>query len=79
MTITATFFGTLNALGIGILGEYVTRIYDQVRARPMFIVGSKTNFDSPEIEAPLLVQSKKAHGSEKNVTIEADQEFSQQS
>lgn len=78
-TITASFFGTLNALGIGILGEYVTRIYDQVRARPMFIVGTKTNFDSPEMEAPLLARSKTTQDTAKNeVGVNADQEFSQQ-
>ncbi|MFH1923354.1 MAG: glycosyltransferase family 2 protein, partial [Planctomycetota bacterium] len=31
--LTGSFFGALNALGICILGEYVVRIYDQVRAR----------------------------------------------
>ena len=35
---SASFFGSLNALGIGILGEYVVRIYDQVRDRPGYIV-----------------------------------------
>ena len=35
--ITASFFGALNALGISVLGEYVIRIYDQVRARPIFL------------------------------------------
>lgn len=35
--ITASFFGALNALGISVLGEYVIRIYDQVRARPVFL------------------------------------------
>jgi dolichol-phosphate mannosyltransferase len=34
----AAFFGMINALGVGILGEYVFRIYDQVRGRPLFIV-----------------------------------------
>lgn len=38
MIMTASFFGSLNALGIGILGEYVVRIYDQVRSRPGYIV-----------------------------------------
>lgn len=33
----ASFFGALNALGIGILGEYVIRIYDQVRQRPLYV------------------------------------------
>jgi glycosyltransferase involved in cell wall biosynthesis len=35
--ITASFFGALNALGISILGEYVIRIYDQVRNRPVYL------------------------------------------
>lgn len=45
ITMAASFFGALNALGIAILGEYVIRIYDQVRARPMYIVASKVNFE----------------------------------
>jgi len=36
--LTGSFFGALNALGICILGEYVIRIYDQVRARPIYLV-----------------------------------------
>lgn len=31
-------FGALNALGVSILGEYVVRIYDQVRGRPLYVV-----------------------------------------
>lgn len=42
-----SFFGALNAMGISILSEYVIRIYDQVRARPLFVVTRKVNFDSP--------------------------------
>jgi glycosyltransferase involved in cell wall biosynthesis len=41
--ITASFFGALNALGISILGEYVIRIYDQVRERPVYIAGEVRN------------------------------------
>ena len=37
-TSISAFFGAMNALGIAILGEYVTRIYDQVRARPSYII-----------------------------------------
>ena len=36
----------MNALGIGILGEYVVRIYDQVRAHPLFLVARRVNFES---------------------------------
>lgn len=45
--ITASFFGALNALGIAVLGEYVTRIFDQVRARPQFIIDRTVNVYPP--------------------------------
>ncbi|MCE5266628.1 MAG: glycosyltransferase, partial [Planctomycetaceae bacterium] len=41
--LTGSFFGALNALGISILGEYVIRIYDQVRARPQYVVDRTVN------------------------------------
>jgi hypothetical protein len=50
VTMTASFFGAMNALGIAILGEYVTRIYDQVRARPLYLVARRVN--SPRIPHP---------------------------
>ncbi len=40
--VIASLFGALNALGIAVLGEYVVRIYDQVRARPQFVVARDT-------------------------------------
>ncbi len=42
---TASLFGALNSLGIAILGEYVLRIYDQVRGRPLFVVDRTVNTD----------------------------------
>jgi len=39
--LSASFFGALNALGVSILGEYVIRIYDQVRARPLSLVARR--------------------------------------
>ena len=40
---TASFFGMLNAFGIAVLGEYVIRIFDQVRARPTYIIDRTCN------------------------------------
>lgn len=40
---TVSFFSAINTLGIAILGEYMCRIYDQVRKRPPFIVERTTN------------------------------------
>ena len=48
---TASFFGTLNALGIAVLGEYVVRIFDQVRARPQFIIDRTVNLYPVQEEA----------------------------
>jgi dolichol-phosphate mannosyltransferase len=44
--LTGSFFGAMNALGICILGEYVIRIYDQVRARPLYLVDRVVNLRS---------------------------------
>lgn len=49
--LVASFFGALNALGISMLGEYVTRIYDQVRSRPMYLVDRVTQQTCDEPEA----------------------------
>jgi dolichol-phosphate mannosyltransferase len=38
-----SFFGALNSLGICVLGEYVIRIYDQVRRRPLYLVDRTVN------------------------------------
>jgi hypothetical protein len=38
-----SFFASLNALGISMLGEYVVRIYDQVRGRPLYVVDRTVN------------------------------------
>jgi dolichol-phosphate mannosyltransferase len=41
----ASFFGAVNALGISMLGEYVARIYDQVRGRPLYLIERAMNVD----------------------------------
>ncbi len=51
ITLTGSLYGALNALGIGILGEYVVRIYDQVRAHPLFLVARRVNFEAESIDS----------------------------
>ncbi len=41
--ITVTFFGGLNLFGIGIIGEYISRIYNEVRGRPKYIIDCINN------------------------------------
>ncbi|HEY2826236.1 MAG TPA: hypothetical protein VGJ04_01440, partial [Pirellulales bacterium] len=49
--VTMSFFAALNALGISMLGEYVVRIYDQVRGRPLYLVDRTVNFATVDAAA----------------------------
>lgn len=40
-----SFFSGLQLIALGILGEYIGRIYDEVKKRPKYIIDKKINFD----------------------------------
>jgi dolichol-phosphate mannosyltransferase len=42
--LVVTFFAGIQLLSLGLIGEYVGRIYDEVKRRPMFIIDRKVNF-----------------------------------
>lgn len=42
--LVVTFFAGVQLLSIGLIGEYVGRIYDEVKRRPMFIIDRQVNF-----------------------------------
>lgn len=43
ITVLVLFIGGIQLTGIGVLGEYIGRIYDEVRGRPMYIVDRALN------------------------------------
>lgn len=45
IVILVTFFSGIQLLSLGVIGEYVGRIYDETRDRPKYIVESRYGFD----------------------------------
>jgi glycosyltransferase involved in cell wall biosynthesis len=45
LVILVLFMGGIQLISVGILGEYIGRIYEEVRARPRFIVDRAEGFD----------------------------------
>lgn len=46
--LVVTFFAGVQLLGLGLIGEYVGRIYDEVKRRPLYILDKKVNFGDKE-------------------------------
>jgi glycosyltransferase involved in cell wall biosynthesis len=52
ITITVLLLGGIQLISIGIIGEYVGRIYDEVKGRPLYLVRATRNFTEEETAAP---------------------------
>lgn len=45
--LVVSFFSGVQLLSLGVVGEYIGRIYDETKRRPMYIVDRKVNFAEP--------------------------------
>jgi len=50
-------FNGLLLLSNGIQGEYIARIFEEVKGRPLFVVGKKWGFDEPAVHVGSSAQA----------------------
>ena len=48
IVITILFMGGIQLVSVGILGQYISRIYDEVKQRPKFIIDQAEGFEKPQ-------------------------------
>lgn len=46
--VAITFFSSVQLISLGIIGQYISRIYDEAKGRPSYIIGNKINFENGE-------------------------------
>jgi dolichol-phosphate mannosyltransferase len=61
LEITVLLLGGIQLITIGIIGEYVGRIYDEVKGRPLYLVRGQLNFAAADTES---VVAPRGHGQE---------------
>ena len=48
LVLISLFFGALNLLGLGIIGSYVWRTFENTKSRPLAIVRARQTFNRPD-------------------------------
>jgi polyisoprenyl-phosphate glycosyltransferase len=51
LIVSITFFAGIQLISLGVIGEYLARIYEEVKARPMFVIADEIGLTADEAQA----------------------------
>lgn len=51
LMVVVLFLGGVQLLSLGVIGEYLGRVYDEVKARPLYVVRARVGFPPPGADA----------------------------
>ena len=59
LIVSIMFFAGIQLISLGVLGEYIARIYEEVKARPLYLVAEEIGLDgeAPAASEPRRVQA----------------------